>query len=91
MGICRKHIKDREKLKKDGVQIIAIEQDENSVDFKKAKARYPAAIILGTEVTGLEKKILKCADIIAEIPMTGMKESLNVAVAFGIAGYQIFG
>ena len=79
------------KLKKEGYQIIAVEQDKKSVDCKKVKAKYPTALILGTEVTGLDKKILAHADIVAEISMHGAKESLNVAVAFGVAGYQIFG
>jgi tRNA G18 (ribose-2'-O)-methylase SpoU len=40
---------------------------------------------VGNEVTGLPKNILKKVDIIAEIPMQGEKESLNVSVATGIA------
>ncbi|MFA6340872.1 MAG: TrmH family RNA methyltransferase [Candidatus Paceibacterota bacterium] len=38
---------------------------------------------------GIDEKTLELADTIAEIPMLGKKESLNVSVAFGIAGYQI--
>ena len=79
------------KLKKEKYQIIAIEQDKKSVSLKKAKAKFPCAVILGTEVTGLDRKILKLADTIVEIPMSGVKESLNVSVSFGIAGYQLFG
>jgi tRNA G18 (ribose-2'-O)-methylase SpoU len=29
------------------------------------------------------------SDIVADLPMKGMKESLNVSVAFGIAAYAI--
>ena len=79
------------KLKKAGFRIIALEQDMRSVDFKKVKASSKTALVLGTEVTGLDRKILALADAIAEIPMAGKKESLNVSVAFGIAGYAIFG
>jgi len=78
------------KLKKEGYQIIAVEQDKKSVDFKKVKAKYPAAIVMGTEVTGIDKKTLSLCNVIAEIPMVGNKESLNVSVSFGIAGYKIF-
>lgn len=77
------------KLKKEGFQIIAIEQDKKSVNFKKIKPKYPVAIVLGNEVGGIDKKTLNLCDIIAEIPMRGNKESLNVSVAFGIIGYQI--
>jgi len=77
------------KLKKEKFQIIAIEQDKKSVDFKKIKATYPIAIVMGNEVEGLDKKVLKLCDIIAEMPMKGKKESLNVSVAFGVAAYRI--
>jgi tRNA G18 (ribose-2'-O)-methylase SpoU len=76
-------------LKKEKVQIIALEQADNSVDYKKVKAKESTAIILGEEVNGLSKEIIKLADIVTEIPMQGKKESLNVSVAFGVAGFQI--
>lgn len=47
------------------------------------------ALVLGSEVRGLPQSILKQADEILEIPMAGSKESLNVAVAFGIVAYGI--
>ena len=77
------------KLKKDGFQIIAVEQDKKSVNFKKIKPKYPVAIVMGNEVGGIDKKTLDLCDLIDEIPMVGNKESLNVSVSFGIAGYQI--
>lgn len=77
------------KLKKEGFNIVAVEQDKKSVDFKKIKPKYPVAMVMGNEVGGVDKKILKLADVIVEIPMLGKKESLNVSVAFGIAGYGI--
>ena len=79
------------KLKKESVQIIALEQAENSVDYKKIKIKKDSAIILGEEVKGLSKTILNLVDIVAEIPMRGIKESLNVSVAFGVAGFRIWG
>lgn len=78
-------------LKKNKYFIVAIEQDKKSVDYKKIKIRHPLAILMGTEVEGINKKTLKLVDTIAEIPMIGKKESLNVSVAFGIAGYGILG
>jgi tRNA G18 (ribose-2'-O)-methylase SpoU len=77
------------KLKKDGFSIIALEQAENSIDVLKVKAENKFALVLGNEVSGIEKKILNLCDIIAEIPMEGKKESLNVSVAFGLAGFLI--
>jgi tRNA G18 (ribose-2'-O)-methylase SpoU len=79
------------KIKKQGYQIIALEQDENSVDYKKIKITESFAFVLGNEVDGVDKRILKNSDIIAEIPMVGKKESLNVGVSFGIALFKILG
>lgn len=84
-----------EKLRKKKYFLIAIEQAENSVDYKKVKlkrenARHGGqAFVVGAEVGGLPKNILKKCDIVAEIPMRGKKESLNVSVALGIALFRI--
>jgi tRNA G18 (ribose-2'-O)-methylase SpoU len=80
-----------DKLKQDGYLIVGIEQAKNSVDYKKVKLRQKNVFIVGAEVTGIPKKILKKCDIIAEIPMRGKKESLNVSVACGIALFRVLG
>lgn len=77
------------KLKKDGYQIIAIEQDKNSISYKKVTLKDKNAIIMGNEVTGVPQKILGKCDVIAEIPMRGKKESLNVSVACGVVLFGI--
>ncbi len=78
-------------LKKQGFTVIALEQDKKSVDYRKIKikGKTKVAIVLGPEVTGLSTAVLKECDIIAEIPMHGKKESLNVSVAAGIALFRI--
>lgn len=73
------------KLKKENYLIIAIEQDKKSIDYKKVKLENKNAFIVGTEVTGIPKDVLEKCDVIAEIPMRGKKESLNVSVACGVA------
>lgn len=77
------------KLKKEHFQIIAIEQDKNSIDYKKIKLQKNNVFIVGTEVMGISKNILQKCDLIAEIPIKGKKESLNVSVACGIALFRI--
>jgi tRNA G18 (ribose-2'-O)-methylase SpoU len=76
-------------LKEKGTKIIALEQAENSVDYKKVKITHDTIFIVGNEVTGVPKNILSLADTVAEIPMAGKKESLNVSVAFGVAMFRI--
>lgn len=94
-------------LKKDGYKILAIEQNPKSIlYFKIGKYLFKNSkilLILGNEVRGLPRSILKLADYILEIPMKGKlirdkfhpkttgkgKESLNVSVAFGIVLFRI--
>ncbi len=76
-------------LKNEGYKIIALEQDENSIDYKNVEIGEKNAFVLGTETTGLPKETLNMCDVIAEIPMRGEKESLNVSVAFGVAIFRI--
>ena len=77
------------KLHKEKYLIIGIEQDKSSIDYKKVKLKNRNAFLVGTEVTGVPQNVLKKCDIIAEIPMRGKKESLNVSVALGIALFRI--
>ena len=79
------------KLKKEGYSVVALEQDERAVDYKNFKPSGKIALIVGNEVGGISKDILKLCDHVIEIPMKGKKESLNVSVATGIALFQIFG
>ena len=85
-----------DKLKKEGIQIVALEQDERSIDYRKLNSQIKKiknvkgiALILGNEPKGIDKRILKKCNFVIEIPMRGQKKSLNVAVATGIAGYEI--
>ncbi|MCR4323226.1 MAG: TrmH family RNA methyltransferase [Candidatus Azambacteria bacterium] len=81
------------KLKKQGFMIYAIEQSVRSMPYntmrlhKKELAR--TVLVVGNEVEGLSSSILTHADTILEIPMSGGKESLNVAVAFGIVAFHL--
>jgi 23S rRNA (guanosine2251-2'-O)-methyltransferase len=78
------------RLKKEGVEIISIEQSKNSIDYKKVKPGGRCLIVFGNEVSGISKTILDKSDVIAEIPMKGKKESLNVSVSAGIILYRWF-
>lgn len=77
-------------LKKEGFVVAAIEQVEGSVDYKDARIGEKALVVFGNEVEGVDPALLKKADLVAEIPMRGLKESLNVSVAAGIVLYRWF-
>jgi len=80
-----------EKLKRKGFEIVALETKKEATIFYKFKPKFPMALILGNEISGISPSILKRADKIIKIPMRGIKKSLNVAVAFGIVAYHISG
>lgn len=77
------------KLKKENYKIVAIEQDKKAVDYKKVPIFSKIVFIVGNENKGLPKNVLNKCDYIAEIPMKGKKESLNVSVATGVVLFRI--
>lgn len=72
-----------------GIQIVAVEQDERSVPFHKAEYKFPLAIVVGNETTGVTPEVLDMSDLIVEMPMWGINTSLNVMVSAGIILYEI--
>lgn len=77
------------KIKNDKIEIIALEQNLKSVDYRRVKLPQRWALIVGEETKGLSKIILDKTDLIIEIPMKGVKESLNVSVACGVALFKL--
>lgn len=77
------------KLHRDGFEIVALEQSRKSIALAKYRPKKNTALIIGNEVSGIPPRILNQCDHIIEIPMLGKKESLNVAVVFGIAAYAM--
>lgn len=80
-----------QELKKEGYRIVAVEQHKDSVDYKEVQVTYPIAFLFGNEVGGVPEEILGHVDVVAEIPMHGEKESLNVSVALGVALFRMLG
>ncbi len=76
-------------LKKEGFNVIALEQSPKAVDYKDVEVAGKILVVVGNEVGGVSPEILKWVDQIAEIPLKGQKESLNVAVATGIFLYRL--
>lgn len=76
-------------LKEMGYNIVALEQTKGSKNIFDWKPKWPLALVLGNEKTGVPKNLLKYCDEAVEIPMVGKKNSLNVSVAAGIAMYYV--
>lgn len=71
------------------IQVVAIEQGKKSVPYNKVRWKFPLALVVGNETTGVSKEALKEADLIAELPMFGVNISLNVMVSLAIVLYRI--
>lgn len=82
-------IKLTKRLKDQGVQIIAVEQTENSISYKKITPKFPVAIVIGNESEGIDEKVRKEADIIVELPMFGINRSFNVWGSAAVVAYKI--
>jgi tRNA G18 (ribose-2'-O)-methylase SpoU len=76
-------------LRNKGVQIVALEQTPNSVDYRRFVYQWPVAVIFGHEVTGVRPETLSLCDGVVHIPMLGHKVSLNVSVAAGVMLYEL--
>lgn len=77
------------RLKAEGIQTVVLEHTTQSIHFQKASFRFPICLVVGHEHHGIAEEVVALADQAIEIPMYGLKGSLNVGVAFGIAIYQI--
>lgn len=77
------------KLKANGVKVVALEQSDISVNYRDIKLKENIAIVVGNEVDGVNSEILEVADEMVELPMFGKCKSLNVATSTGILLYSL--
>ena len=75
-------------IKKQGIPLILIEQTKQSKSMYEIDWEFPLCFIVGNEVSGVSEDLSGMADIHVELPMRGVKQSLNVSVAAGVVGYE---
>ena len=78
-----------DQLKRGGWSIVALELTHRAVDLQTFTPPEKLCLIVGHELSGVPQEILERADSVIRIPMLGKKESLNVAVAAGIALHHL--
>lgn len=79
-------------LQAQGLSIWALEGGERAQNLTESVCdEETIALVVGNEVTGVDLDILELADRVVALPMRGVKASLNVATAFGIAAYYLSG
>lgn len=78
-----------DRLLADGWNLFALELATPSTPLAQLQpGHYPLALILGNELDGVSEDVLARCSGALHIPMHGIKHSLNVAVAAGIAMYE---
>ena len=76
--------------RKGGARICVLEQTTGSVPYYHiTPADFPVCLVVGNELTGISSPIVAAADMALDIPMFGTKHSLNAAVAYGIAIFEL--
>ena len=75
-------------LKQSGYWIVGSKlgnsQNYTSIDYKQ-----PIAIVVGNEEKGIRHLVAEKCDFLAEIPMKGKIQSLNVSVATGVLLFEV--
>lgn len=87
----KKPIDAVEEMKSQGIKFAVLEQTRESIPiWELDDTVFPVCIAVGNEIGGITKDVIEAADLAVDIPMLGVKHSLNVAVAYGIAVYRLF-
>lgn len=59
-----------------------------SVDYREPDWHDPMILLMGNEQAGLTQNLMDCATQLIRMPMLGRSDSLNLAVATGVALYE---
>ncbi|NQW28954.1 MAG: RNA methyltransferase [Ignavibacteria bacterium] len=77
-------------LQKENIKVFALELAHGARNVSDVQfSELPLALVLGNEVTGVYPEVLEVCEGALQIPMYGIKHSLNVAVAAGIALFAV--
>ena len=75
-------------LKESGIKLVAGTEHARDTLFN-ADLSGPAAIIMGSEETGISPELLRACDVLIKIPIQGDIASLNVSVATGVILFEV--
>ena len=76
-----------DQLKKEGIWFVCADMDGTRLYDLDLKG--PIGLVIGSEGTGVGRRVREKCDFIASIPMKGEIDSLNASVAAGILAYEI--
>ena len=78
-----------EELTAAGYVPVAVEATREARPFDQLVWPSPVCLVIGSEVAGISPPMLEVCRHHVSIPMRGIKDSLNVAVAFGIVAQHV--
>jgi 23S rRNA (guanosine2251-2'-O)-methyltransferase len=88
--VCRvSNLPDAVKYLHDSGFYIAAATEKAEKTLFQADFKNPVVIILGSEDTGIDPKLLRMADILIKIPMLGSIQSLNVSAAASVLFFEM--
>ena len=76
-------------LRAAGHQLVVFEQCEGSIPYREVPYRFPLVVVFGHEREGVREELLQAADYVAELPVRGITNSLNVAMTASIVLYEL--
>jgi len=77
-------------IKQKGIKICALELTDSSYSYYYVQPKdFPLCLVIGNEITGVSQDLIDLCDMSIEIPQYGIKQSLNVAVAYGISIFDL--
>jgi tRNA G18 (ribose-2'-O)-methylase SpoU len=93
-SVCWEYIKDPKEvikqMKEKGIKVCALELTSKSFPYYELKNDIvPLCLVIGNEITGVSQELLDMCDFSIEIPQFGIKQSLNVAVAYGVTIFEL--
>jgi len=75
-------------VREQGFTPVALESSPGAVSLDRMDWPDRCCLVIGNEVAGVSPELLDACPDHVRIPMLGVKQSLNVAVAFGIAAHR---
>jgi tRNA G18 (ribose-2'-O)-methylase SpoU len=93
-SVSWEYVKDPKKvimqMKGRGIKVGALELTSKSYPYYDLKKDiFPLCLLIGNEISGVSQELLDLCDFSIEIPQFGIKQSLNVAVAYGVTIFKL--
>lgn len=79
------------RLKDEGWCVVVVEQGDGTTSWHEADYGEKTVLILGHERRGVRDELIALADVVVELPVRGITNSLNVATCASVLLYEILG